>query len=43
MAWIGLHKLSDVIFGITQTWSDNTSLVKGFFWTCFLTWRGAGL
>ena len=47
MSWIGLHKLADVMFAITQncivlhhqTWSSNTSLIEAFFCTCFVTWR----
>ena len=38
-SWTDLHKLSDVIFGITQkplyiteTWPGNTSLINEFFW-----------
>ena len=50
MPWIALHKLADVIFGITQnllyiTSSNlpgNISLIKGFFWTCYVTWSATG-
>ena len=48
--WIGLHKVADVTFGITQkllyiicqTWSGNISLIKEPFWTCLVTWRDTG-
>ena len=39
MLWNGLRKLANVIFGI---WSGNTSPIKEFFWTCFVTWRATG-
>ena len=51
MSWFGLHKLVDVIFGITRKTAlsyimklgqVNISLVKEFFWTCFVTWRVTG-
>ena len=50
MSWIGLHKLEDVIFEITQkppyiTSSKllgNTLLIKEFFWICFVTWKAIG-
>ena len=45
MSWIGLHKVINVIFGITQkllyitheTWSGNISQIKDLFGTCFVT------
>ena len=49
MSSIGSHKLTDVIFGITQkpfyiiyhqTCSCNTLLIKECFWTCFGTRTG---
>ena len=50
MPWIGLRNFADVIFWNKQkplyiqhqTWSGNTSLIKVFFWTCFVTWRVTG-
>ena len=41
----GLHKLTDIVLGITQNLhhqigSGNKSLTKKFFGTWFVTWRG---
>ena len=49
MSWIGMHKLAEVIFRVTQkpfyitsTLSGNTSLINKFFWNCFVVWRATG-
>ena len=41
MSWIGLHKLADLISGITQKppYITSSNLIKKFSWTCFITWR----
>ena len=45
MLWIGLHKLADVISGVTQKPLNIPLLYvtnKGIFWACFVTWRTTG-
>ena len=48
MSCIGLHKLGDVIFVISQKQFYIISLVrqymtnKGIFETCFVTWKATG-
>ena len=46
MSWIGLHKFSGVMFGITQKpLCYNIKLgqiIYKFLWTCFITWRATG-
>ena len=50
MSWVGLPKVVDAIFGISQkplyftyqTCSGNISLIKELFWSYFVTWRATG-